>query len=241
MKGGIVLPSLMLVFWPAVGAVVGAAEPARPPDRPPAVSAPGESIDELLLRPDETQNTEGVGRASPRVSPPSPQADTSQGRTLEQELGNAAVSEDVDRVIRLLEKMEQVRWRLVAGDPGVKTQDLEREVVQELDRLIDQTQQQCSGSCSNTSQSSTKPSNASRQANTSQTQGTRPGRGTQGSDAVGEDKEPLQQVLESVWGELPERERRRLIQLPPETFLPKYRGMIENYFRRLSEAVDQDR
>ncbi len=209
-------------------------------ERASAGANPASSIDELLMQSDEPKEDAASAReAVPKAFPP--KTDGVDGpSTLKQELGRAAVSEDVDRVIRLLERMEQVRWRLTAGDPGEKTQDLEREVVQELDRLIDQAQQQCS-KCNSSSSSDKKPSASSSRASATQTQGTRPGMGTQGNDVPQEGKEPLQQVLESVWGELPERERRWLIQLPPETFLPKYRRMIENYFRKLSEAAEQDR
>jgi hypothetical protein len=39
-----------------------------------------------------------------------------------------------------------------------------------------------------------------------------------------------------VWGDLPERQRREILQLqPPEEFLPQYEVQIEAYFRRLAE------
>lgn len=42
-------------------------------------------------------------------------------------------------------------------------------------------------------------------------------------------------IVERLWGELPDRERERLIQLPGERFLPGYERQIEQYYQNLLE------
>ena len=42
-------------------------------------------------------------------------------------------------------------------------------------------------------------------------------------------------MMKRLWGELPERQREQMMQMPLEEFLPEYELMIEDYFRRLSE------
>jgi hypothetical protein len=44
------------------------------------------------------------------------------------------------------------------------------------------------------------------------------------------------------WGELPERDRQRMLQIPVEEFPPKYESMIEDYYRQLSnEKIKNDK
>jgi len=49
-------------------------------------------------------------------------------------------------------------------------------------------------------------------------------------------------VFGQVWGELPEQVRQQLLQQwSAEQFLPEYAPMIEQYFRRLTEAQENRR
>lgn len=73
--------------------------------------------------------------------------------------------------------------------------------------------------------------------------GSDPSRAIAGPDRVGPgmkvihqpNMEEMRTLLKSLWGELPEREREQMLQLPVEEFLPKYELLIEQYFQRLSE------
>jgi hypothetical protein len=44
----------------------------------------------------------------------------------------------------------------------------------------------------------------------------------------------MHQMMGRFWGELPERDRQRMLQIPVEEFPPKYESMIEDYYRQLS-------
>ncbi len=49
----------------------------------------------------------------------------------------------------------------------------------------------------------------------------------------------LRAEIERVWGNLPERQRQQVLQLPgAEEFLPKYEALLEEYFKRLAEQQD---
>ena len=45
----------------------------------------------------------------------------------------------------------------------------------------------------------------------------------------------MRAVIKRLWGELPERDRGKMLLSPGEEFPPKYELLIEEYFRRLSE------
>lgn len=197
------------------------------------------ALDSQLFQPRSPGTTDGAdngstGSEQPAVQSRSVEAESLEAESLEAELGNAALPEEAEQIARLIEKVQQAESRLRAGDAGAETQQVQREVIAALNELIKQAQKRCSRP--SPSASYQRPQQNETEAPTeSATAGTQPGQGTAGEDrpgAVG--AESLQQILHGVWGELPERERRRLMQLPGEQFLPKYRAMIEEYFRRLA-------
>ena len=49
------------------------------------------------------------------------------------------------------------------------------------------------------------------------------------------DMSEMRAMVKQLWGELPDRDRQQMMQLPLEDFLPQYQWQIEEYFRRLSE------
>ncbi len=51
------------------------------------------------------------------------------------------------------------------------------------------------------------------------------------------DRREIRAMIKRVWGGLPERARRQMLQSPVEEFPPKYEVLIEEYFRRLSEET----
>ncbi len=53
------------------------------------------------------------------------------------------------------------------------------------------------------------------------------------------DAERTRTMMKQLWGELPERVRQQMLQLPDEEFPPKYEQLIEDYFRRLSEEKQE--
>lgn len=144
-----------------------------------------------------------------------------------------------DPLAEVLQWMEESEKRLNSGDTGPGTRQLQQNVVKRLEELIRQAEGASASASASARQSQTPPMPSSEEADDSATAArpgeNQPGRGeTQGG---GENSaEDLRMVLQRIWGELPQRERDILMQRGAESFLPKYRPMIEAYFRRLSEG-----
>ncbi len=147
-----------------------------------------------------------------------------------------------DPLAEVLQWMEESEKRLDAGDTGQGTQQLQQNVVTRLEELIRRAEGAAASASASAQQSQTpptQPTQSSEQGDDSASDAesgrNQSGRGkTQGGGENSADD--LRMVLQRIWGELPQRERDILMQRGAESFLPKYRPMIEAYFRRLSEG-----
>ncbi len=155
-----------------------------------------------------------------------------------------------DPLVEISRWMSDVEQRLRRGETGPQTRRLQQDVVQRLDALIRQAEDAASSSAASaTSSSQGQPqtrSESGEQAAAQEKEGNASSRTDSDSDssrAAGDQNRPtasdLQSALQRVWGELPQRERDLLMQHGTDTFVPKYRAMIEAYFRRLSEGRSQ--
>ncbi len=155
-------------------------------------------------------------------------------------------------LINIARQMRAVQHRIVENDSGPATQQTQQQIIEQLDRLIEQAKEGCCGGG--------KPGQARCQGGSSErkkiaqskkpSQGEKPGKGTSpgqsgGSAAVKEpappgrtDMQQMRALLKRLWGELPPRDREQMLQYPVEQFLPEYERMIEEYYKRLSEAKD---
>lgn len=154
----------------------------------------------------------------------------------------SAVPENRDPLADVLEWMAECEKRLKSGDTGRGTRQLQESVVKGLEELIRRSENASASSSASAASSWKSPSQTQKDGEDAATE-TKPG-GTQaregtalgangGGDTATDD---LRMALQRVWGELPPRERDLLLQQGTESFLPKYRPMIEAYFRRLSEG-----
>ena len=142
--------------------------------------------------------------------------------------------------------------QIAAEKPGPKTRALHDQIVGDLEKLIRELEKECArckgGGSPQNSQAqksqrpSVKQSKGSGQAQSNQNSNkpardstTRVGK----NDARSPSPEELTHLIRDVWGQLPERARQRLLQSPPEEFLPKYEVLIEKYYRRLAESPDE--
>lgn len=231
-------PYMLLPFL-ALLLLASAAVAAAPPQ-------PGRSsLDDELLR--DLKTGEGGERDRPAPS------DKKEGRTGEQfrqrlsrELGAAAEAEDENPVLGIARRMRQAQQRMVKADAGQQTQGLQAQIVDELDRLIQQARksgqqpnpgekEQTTSSRGPIGQTPPKPSAGGGKPSSkpSTTSSKRPDGNT---PAPKVDIQQMRQAMENLWKvELPQRDREQLLQLPTEEFLPKYETLIEDYFRSLSE------
>ena len=162
---------------------------------------------------------------------------------------------------RAEELMLQASERIRLGKTNQDTQQLQIAAIQALDEWISQTEQQKSEQRSEPQQ--IQPQSNARQAEQKKQEsgndatkqddggeqqpasdgGKRSGSqsGNTPTSVAGEGDSNEEAMLPSkvlsrgVWGHLPERMRRQLDAVSAEQYLPAYRRLIENYYRRLSE------
>ena len=149
---------------------------------------------------------------------------------------------------RLTQQIRDAESRLRRVDSGDKTQELQRQIVDDLDKLIAQIekeqQQQQNQSKSSQSQNK-KPGPPQPQQQPSQPQ-QQPGSGEKDSENANDSQEGtrsstarkpdpgrMRSLLEKAWGSLPERERQDVMQSSVDDFPTKYQFVIEEYFKTL--------
>ncbi|MBC7350733.1 MAG: hypothetical protein H5U08_00090 [Thermogutta sp.] len=146
---------------------------------------------------------------------------------------------EADVMSHILALASEAAQRLQKGDVSPPTRELQRQVVAELDKLLASAG---AASAQPNAQPTPAPASPSQQAAESQEATTqKPGTaqaGTQRRDhSVGEGAtDDWRSNLEAIWGRLPPRERPPLTQQTFERFIPKYRTLIESYYRELSRA-----
>ncbi len=152
-------------------------------------------------------------------------------------------------------RMTRSRMRLADKDAGAVTQKVQKRLVQSLDELIQKAQQQQSSSSSSSSsgggkQTKAKPSG--QQPGGKDGPGQTGGKGTQGSDAAKESAlsaggkppdAPLGDIRQTArdWGGISARDRQAVIDSSGEDVVEKYRKLVEDYYRSLSEKNSSER
>jgi len=224
---------------------------------PPALAGEPRSLDDQLLDDlmtdplDPDVERELFSPADPGAGaepkPPSDQPTDELNEQLLRELGAAAAPEDESPLLGIARQMRRVEGRIAQSDSGSTTQDLQQDGVASLEKLIEQARKRCQ-QC----QASASPSQAVAMRQPIKQPGKKPGSGrgkpnpkpVQDSNAkpgTAEARRPDREEMESlvrgmrIWGELPENERQQMINAWIEEFLPKYRLLIEEYFKRLAE------
>jgi len=164
---------------------------------------------------------------------PSPRQDPGRG------LGATASPDANDPLIVVLELMKESQSRLAQKDTGTQTQQIQNKIIDVFDSLMNQAMRRTQPQ---PSQGTTENSQQQQQKETSQTAQAQPTQSDRGSDTATQSsggdtkRSELNQVLQKVWGELPERERNMVLQHAAEAIVPKYRALIEAYYRELSRG-----
>jgi hypothetical protein len=169
---------------------------------------------------------------------------------LQRELGHAADSEDANPLLAIAQQMRLAEGRLAGKDAGPETQDIQDDIVAKIDNLLEQAKKCCQCAASSPPQQSNRPPSQPPKSPPQQ-----PGSPKAPKNPVGKPDDPHKtnkpgqsdrKQRESVlsesrdWGKLQEQERQRLLQAFPEVFLPKYKEMIEDYYRRLSRGAGEE-
>jgi hypothetical protein len=134
-------------------------------------------------------------------------------------------------------KMDNIERRLDLSRGGPKTQKLQKEVIARLDELIKERENQCKGCCNggNCPGGGNPGSNPNNTTNPSSPQ--QDSFGGNGSGPGNVDPKRLKEMAE-VWGKLPERERAKAMAELTRDMPPRYREIIEKYFKEISKSSD---
>jgi len=133
-----------------------------------------------------------------------------------------------DTLDHIARRMDDVRRRLDLGRAGEKVQNVERGVIESLDKLIEklEKEQKKSQSSSSSSRGKTRPN--------------KPAERSQIIDGKGRGEVTRRRIgTESGWGDLPPKQREDSLQQIGRDFPSHYRDVIEQYFRKLAaEGTD---
>lgn len=222
----------------------------------PAAAQQGGSIDDELLEdlggdPLKQLDRELFGPDEPqgRAGDPGDDQPGDPNEQLERELGAAATSDEQNPLLGIARQMREVEALIDDRDSGERTQKVQQQIVDDLDKLIEQAKKNCKkcggGQCNAqaSTRSSVKPGKPK--------QGNRPGKpssqhvarsnATPGTGTpTRPDMQQMREVMKRLWGELPPKVREQMLQLPVEEFLPKYELLIEAYFRRMAEEAESE-
>jgi hypothetical protein len=192
-------------------------------DQPPA-KQPAQSLDDQLLEGLDAELLKDLPGTSKSADPTAPaQADPS----------SATPSAATNPLAIVSERMRDAQRRISGRDTSQGTQSVQKQIEDDLAKLIEQAKQQCAaagkpGSGQGTQAGNTggNPTPAPPRDSTNRIE-----RGTKESVETADVKE----VLRRFWGHLPDKMREELQSSLSEQFLPKYERVIEEYYKRLAE------
>jgi len=159
----------------------------------------------------------------------------------------SSTAED-DEFTRIAQRMRDAAKLIPSTDESEQTKTVQKQIVSELDQLIQSLEKQCQ---QGSGQSSGGKPQGNQQSQRSQVKPAGSQQGGEGAtsaqpardstERLGPDQlerpdpKQLQGLLKDLWGQLPDKAREQMLQTSPEQFLPKYELMIEQYFKRLAE------
>jgi hypothetical protein len=163
--------------------------------------------------------------------------------------GEESGSASDDPLVRLSRRVRDAERRLRSTDSGERTQELQRGIVDDLEKLIAQIEQEKSQRKNAQSKAPPSGSKPGQKKPGDKKPGNTPGNEpasnpTDSSEQLTAKKAEkpttgkLKEMLEKVWGNLPERERQDVMQSSFEDFPAKYQFGIEQYFKTLLQRKD---
>ncbi len=121
--------------------------------------------------------------------------------------------------------MNAVERKLKRGDPGEKTLRQEKKILDKLDELLEKMKRK--GKNRNSGSSGGNPQSRSTPARNARPHGSPKGLGSLHGGG---------RSLADRWGKLPPKEREKVLQELKKRFPPRYRALLEAYFRKLSKS-----
>ena len=142
--------------------------------------------------------------------------------------------EPKSRLQKVRDKMLEVQELLIQQKLSTKNKNLQNEIIEDLKLFItDQKKKSQKPGKKNNSKDDKKGQNA---ATTSQTNSEKEKPNDQNGNFNSTQREKeLEQRLEKIWGHLPEHLKENDLNIRSPKYLPKYRELIQNYFKRLAK------
>jgi hypothetical protein len=137
-------------------------------------------------------------------------------------------------LLKISRQMKAVELKIAQHDTSQQTQSAQGEIVEALEKMIEQAKKQGgSGNKSASGRGTGQPGAGDGQA--------QPGAGQDSTDRVGKPQSDAAQtadvknLLQRIWGHLPDKMRDEMQAAVSDQFLPKYEKLIEDYYQRLAE------
>ncbi len=247
----IVIRSLLIQFGSAAMLSMMAVPLALGGEDPKPTSAPGAadrgtSLDDKLLDDLNNELLDGLDAVPSKTNSKSNDGEPASDldRQLLRQLGEGEDlgEETSNPLISISRRMRAAEGLIAQRDTSERTQRLHKEIVADLDVLIEQLKKQCSsGQCAGGGEkkpkgkpgSGSKAGTGENQGNNRAAKDSTPRIGRSGDSRA--DLDRMKAMLNEVWGHLPAKVRDQLQSSAPEEFLPKYEKLIEEYYKRLAE------
>ena len=151
-------------------------------------------------------------------------------------------SSGTDELKGVASEMKAIGQLIARDGIGEKSRQRQKAVLEKLKRMLAATAPAANNSAraaasdSNKSNSNTTGTDAT--SATGDPRSNNPGTGEPGNGGNG-NRPAAKELVQKVWGNLPDRVRQRMPGNMKVEFLPKYRHVIERYFQRLAESGSQ--
>ncbi|HEV3003620.1 MAG TPA: hypothetical protein VGX78_04135, partial [Pirellulales bacterium] len=202
------------------------------------------SLDDELLEGLDGDPIDGIDEAK-CDSPAAKQ--TSSGGIDDELLRGLGDGEDVqleggqDPLSTISGRMHEVERLIADADTGEGTQDKQRLISAEMEKLIRQLQKQCQA-CKQASSKRQRNTGSSRAGQNDQAQRASDQAARDSSNRLDEKKAEkpdvaaMREMVKAAWGHLPDHLRQQMEQSPSVEFLPQYLVLIEDYFKVLAKG-----
>ncbi|HZL86973.1 MAG TPA: hypothetical protein VFB96_01240 [Pirellulaceae bacterium] len=225
---GVLFAALLTAANSAFPVCVAAQQPAKP--------AAKASDDDLLkeLETDLLGDLPSAKKATPGKPGDNKAAPGEQRLRDDLKAGEDLGSAPEDPLLRIGRQMRAVEERIAQKDTSDQTQTAQREIVDELKKLIEQAKKQASSGNKNASGRGTGKGGAGDGQ-------VRPGVPQDATDRVGKpqteatETADVRDLLQRIWGHLPQKRLDEMRNALSDQFLPKYEKLIEEYYKRLAE------
>jgi hypothetical protein len=135
---------------------------------------------------------------------------------------------DLSNIAKLMDNSER---RLDLGRPGPKTQEIQKKIVFRLDELIKDIENQMKNGQCQCPGGGAKPGPGTNQPSSPQQDSQ-----IQTNSGPGVVDQKKLQLLAANWGKLPEKDRAKAMMELTKDLPPRYREVIENYFKTLARS-----